>query len=287
MTRKASLIIAFYNNTQALGLIFKALSAQSCMDFEVVIADDGSKEDAVTWLEEQKNQVPFALKSVWHEDKGFRKNRILNHAVLAAESEYLIFIDGDCIPEKHFIEDHINNAQRGSVLSGRRVELPELFTPLMQACENPETFFSQHKWQIFRQYLFTSPDAETKGRCNRGRHVEKGIRLPYAWQQKLIGGFKPAGILGCNFSLYKSDLLKVNGFDMRYEAPAVGEDSDLDYRLGLIGITTRVLKGLAIQLHIYHPWLSRTSPNYELFLDTMEHKRSWAEQGIDTLKEHQ
>lgn len=44
MTRKASLIIAFYNNTQALGLIFKALSAQSSMDFEVVIADDGSKK---------------------------------------------------------------------------------------------------------------------------------------------------------------------------------------------------------------------------------------------------
>lgn len=287
MTIKASLIIAFYNNTQALGLIFKALSAQSCMDFEVVIADDGSKQDAVDWIEEKKSQLPFALKSVWHEDKGFRKNRILNHAVLAAESEYLIFIDGDCIPEKHFIEDHVNHAQRGVVLSGRRVELPEPFTSLMQSSTSPETFFSRYKWQIFRQYLFTLPDAATKGRSNRGRHVEKGIRLPYAWQQKLIGGFKPAGILGCNFSLYKNDLIKVNGFDMRYEAPAVGEDTDLDYRLGLVGITTRVLKGLAIQLHIYHPWLSRTSPNYGLFLDTMEHKRSWAEQGIDTLKEHQ
>ncbi|KJR36116.1 glycosyl transferase [Vibrio navarrensis] len=287
MTIKASLIIAFYNNTQALGLILKALSAQSCMDFEVVIADDGSKQDAVDWIEEKKSQLPFPLKTVWHEDKGFRKNRILNHAVLAAESEYLIFIDGDCIPQKHFIEDHVNHAQRGRVLSGRRVELPEPFTPLMQGSASPETFFSQYKWQIFRQYLFTSPDAATKGRSNRGRHVEKGIRLPYAWQQKLIGGFKPAGILGCNFSLYKNDLIKVNGFDMRYEAPAVGEDTDLDYRLGLVGISTRVLKGLAIQLHIYHPWLSRTSPNYELFLDTMEHKRSWAEQGIDTLKEHQ
>ncbi|MGL0931141.1 glycosyltransferase family 2 protein [Vibrio vulnificus] len=283
MTRKASLIIAFYNNTQALGLIFKALSAQSCMDFEVVIADDGSKEEAVAWLEEQKSQLPFALKTVWHEDKGFRKNRILNHAVLAAEPEYLIFIDGDCIPEKHFIEDHINNAQRGSVLSGRRVELPEPFTPLMQACENPETFFSQHKWQIFRQYLFTSPDAETKGRCNRGRHVEKGIRLPYAWQQTLIGGFKPTGILGCNFSLYKSDLLKVNGFDMRYEAPAVGEDSDLDYRLGLVGVKTRSLKALGIQVHLYHPWLIRRSSNSELFAETIKNKCSWAEFGVDSL----
>ncbi|EHK9185512.1 glycosyltransferase family 2 protein [Vibrio vulnificus] len=283
MTRKASLIIAFYNNTQALGLIFKALSGQSCMDFEVVIADDGSKEEAVAWLEEQKSQLPFALKTVWHEDKGFRKNRILNHAVLAAEPEYLIFIDGDCIPEKHFIEDHINNAQRGSVLSGRRVELPEPFTPLMQACENPETFFSQHKWQIFRQYLFTSPDAETKGRCNRGRHVEKGIRLPYAWQQTLIGGFKPTGILGCNFSLYKSDLLKVNGFDMRYEAPAVGEDSDLDYRLGLVGVKTRSLKALGIQVHLYHPWLIRRSLNSELFAETIKNKCSWAECGVDSL----
>jgi glycosyltransferase involved in cell wall biosynthesis len=285
MTIKASLIIAFYNNTQALGLIFKALSVQSCLDFEVVIADDGSKQDATDWLEEQKKIVPFKLRSVWHEDKGFRKNRILNHAVLAAESDYLIFIDGDCIPEKHFIEDHVSNAKLGSVLSGRRVELPECFTVLMQDNTSPETFFNQYKWQIFKQYAFTSPNRETQGRSNRGRHVEKGIRLPYAWQQKLIRGSKPTGILGCNFSLYRADLLKVNGFDMRYEAPAIGEDSDIDYRLGLVGVHTRALKNLAIQLHIYHPWLDRESPNKKMFSETIQAKRSWAKLGIDTLKE--
>jgi glycosyltransferase involved in cell wall biosynthesis len=282
---KASLIIAFYNNVNLLDLIFKALSNQTEMNFEVVIADDGSNSYAVNYIKEKSASLPFSVKHTWHEDQGFRKNRILNHAVLLSKSEYLIFIDGDCIPESHFIEDHVNNAQMGTALSGRRVELPEFLTPLIHGNPHPERFFKQFKWQILSKYLFTSPDAETKGRRNRGRHVEKGIRLPYAWQQKLIGGFTSSDILGCNFSLFKEDLLKVNGFDMRYEAPAVGEDSDVDYRLGLIGIKTRALKGLAIQIHLYHPWLDRDSPNKELFKETIERERFWAELGIDTLKE--
>jgi hypothetical protein len=33
---------------------------------------------------------------------------------------------------------------------------------------------------------------------------------------------KYSGLLGCNFSLYKKDLLDINGFDERYEAPSIG-----------------------------------------------------------------
>ena len=68
------------------------------------------------------------MKHIWHEDKGWTKNVILNAAVRASSSPLLVFIDGDCIPNKYFLEDHYNVAKRGEVSTGRRVMLTEKIT---------------------------------------------------------------------------------------------------------------------------------------------------------------
>ncbi len=279
---KATLIIAFYNNTQALDLTFRALEIQTEKDFEVIIADDGSKQEAVDFVLKRAETLPFPVKHLWHEDKGFRKNRILNHSILASNSDYLIIIDGDCIPQKHFIEDHLTHAEKGKSLSGRRAELPEKFTQDALHCESPGTFFEDNKYRLLFHYFTTGGKHKEKG-----RHIEKGLRLDWSWLQTLLRKKKPKAILGCNFSVHKEDILKVNGFDMRYEAPAVGEDSDIDYRLNQAGITNKSLDFLACQVHIYHPLLERVSENWKILIDTMEKKVSWAEQGISTLTDNQ
>lgn len=275
---KASLIIAFYNNTKALELTFKALEIQTETHFEVIIADDGSKQTAVDFIKERAKTLPFPVKHVWHEDKGFRKTRILNHAILASQSDYLIIIDGDCIPQKHFIEDHLAHAELGKSLSGRRAELPEKFTSDVFNSNSPGTFAEEHKLALLWHYFTTKGKHKEKG-----RHIEKGLRFAAPWLQALLKNKKPKAILGCNFSIHKQDILKVNGFDMRYEAPAVGEDSDIDYRLKLAGITNKSLNYLACQIHTYHPWLDRVSVNWEILKETMDKKASWAELGISTL----
>ncbi len=42
------------------------------------------------------------------EDDGGEKNIALNRAIVASKYEYLIFIDGDCVPFDDFIENHVN-----------------------------------------------------------------------------------------------------------------------------------------------------------------------------------
>lgn len=278
MKPKASLIIAFYNNITCLDLIFKALVQQSEMDFEVIIADDGSKQEVVDYINENKDNYPYKIIHLWHEDKGFRKNRILNRAVINSNSDYLIIIDGDCIPQKYFIEDHVTHAERGRSLTGRRVELAEKFNDLVLSSEHPESVFDDNKWSILMHYMLAKGDNKLKG-----RHVESGLRFPHAWQQYLLKGKKHKAILGCNFSLYKDDLLKVNGFDMRYEAPATGEDSDVDYRLNLVGVTNKSLRYLGNQIHMYHPLLTRDTPNHLIFEEVKNNQDFWAENGIDQL----
>ena len=123
MTYPVSLIISFYNKIDLLKLIFAALERQTFQNFEVVIADDGSGPEVVEEIQKIQANYFFLIKHIWHEDNGWQKNIILNKAIQAAEGEYLIFIDGDCIPQKRFIEEHLENRIAGKIISGRRVLL--------------------------------------------------------------------------------------------------------------------------------------------------------------------
>lgn len=63
-TTSATLIISFYNNKNALELIFQSLIEQWNHDFNVVIADDGSKEEVKDWLSVRVEQLPFSVTHV-------------------------------------------------------------------------------------------------------------------------------------------------------------------------------------------------------------------------------
>ena len=112
-----------YNDIRTLTLTFESLKTQTEKDFEVIIADDGSRPEFVSKLNTLIAEAPFKVKHIWHEDKGWRKEIVMNKAIVASESDYLIFIDGDCIPHKRFIEEHLRFAQYGKVVGGRRVML--------------------------------------------------------------------------------------------------------------------------------------------------------------------
>ena len=83
-----SIIIPFYNGIDWLEMIFVALGKQTFKDFEVIVADDGSREDVVARLEELMARQPFPVTHLWQEDCGFRKNRMLNKAVVQSRAEY-------------------------------------------------------------------------------------------------------------------------------------------------------------------------------------------------------
>jgi hypothetical protein len=91
---------------------------------------------------------------------------------------------------------------------------------------------------------------------------------------------KERGLLGCNFSLFKEDMLNINGFDERYEAPSIGEDSDVQFRLELNGIKIVSLNHIAVQYHLYHKLLERPQENLALFNKIKEEKLALTPYGI-------
>lgn len=218
-----SIIIAVYNNVRWLEMILLMLEHQTNRNFEVLIADDGSSEQEVLKTKELMVSCSFPIRHVWHEDIGWRKEKVLNEAVIAAKADYLIFLDGDCIPSTHLVEDYMSLRKQGIVDAGRRVQLTEKETKQI----SPELIQRGYLKHIFWRHLFTSP-----------KRIEDMLYVQKPCFRKWLHADKDGGILGCNFGLYKSDLLLVNGFDEDYKHPGCGEDTDLEARLFRAGIPT-------------------------------------------------
>jgi cellulose synthase/poly-beta-1,6-N-acetylglucosamine synthase-like glycosyltransferase len=226
----ATVIIAFYKRLDFLEKIFEGLKNQSVKGFEVIVAEDDNSPLTIDYITRKQSDLPFQIKLVSHEDKGFRKNKILNEAIKIASSENILFLDGDCIPHRHFVKQYCNHLNRGTAYFGRRVMLGEKFT---------ERLLKFHGIKSLKILIMIFSDS---------KKIEEGLYLP--WHNKEQKEYR--GIWGCNWGISKQDLIEVNGFDEDYTHASVGEDNDIEWRLRLNGILFKSLKHKAIVYHMYH-----------------------------------
>ena len=131
---KVSLIAAVYKDIEALDLIIKALLKQTYKNFEFIVAEDGQSTEVRDYLSTVEN-VFFDIVHTTQEDVGLRKSKSQNNAIRASSGEYLIFIDGDCIPYSTFIEYHVALAEEGYFLGGKRVNLGPQYSKKLRAGE--------------------------------------------------------------------------------------------------------------------------------------------------------
>ena len=264
-----SVVISFYNKIEYLNLILAALERQSFRDFEVVIADDGSRPDVVSAIQLIMERSPLSIQHLWHEDKGFRKTRIFNEAIRKSRSPYLIFMDGDCIPHWKFVEEHYRNREARVLLAGRRVYLSEKLSGSLDA-EKIRNGYLEKKFLM---------DLLIDGILGKSTHVIKGIYIRNKAARRFLNR-EMKGVLGSNFSAHKSDLEAINGFDERYEAPAVGEDSDIELRFQWSNMKIRMVKNMAVQYHIHHKKLPRPQENLAIFEQVKKEKRAFTPYGL-------
>lgn len=236
---KATVIVSIYRDIEALEVILYALEQQSVEDFSVIISEDGDDPKVAEYLSDHKTTL--SLQHLTQPDLGFRKNRALNRAILAAPAETLIFIDGDCIPHPDFVEAHLRYAASGYVGCGRRIELgPQISAELRQEPSRIKRLTRP------LSYLRLARSLHQDGIKN----YELGFTLP--WLQPLLKN-RSIAIVGCNFSARRNDLIAINGFNEEYEAPGIGEDSDIEWRLRQNGARLHDIRFTAVQYHLHHP----------------------------------
>ena len=239
---RISIIIAVYKDIEALQLIIDALRSQNYPDLEIIIAEDNNSAEMADYI---NGISDLNIVHTKQEDLGIRKARSQNNAIIKSTGDYLIFIDGDCIPYSTFINAHATLAAEGCVLSGRRVNLgPEISKKIRQKKLKVR---SLEKNYLFKPLSLLKDDST---------HTAQGIYInPGSWLYKnTVAKRKKSNlnILGCNFSCYKKDILAIDGFDESYGETAVPDDTDLQWRLEAAGLKLKTCKLAANQFHLYH-----------------------------------
>jgi glycosyltransferase involved in cell wall biosynthesis len=267
---KASIIISVYNRFDFLQLVLAGLEIQTDPHFEVIISDDGSDETFVSELTILMASSPLCIRHNWHADTGFRKNKILNISIQSALGAQIIFLDGDCIPHPAFVAEHLAHGGRWRCLAGRRIDISDRLTRQL----TPERI---------RQGILQNP-ATMLGQLidflsRRTFHFMNGF---YVTQPALRRYFnrKERGLLGANFSVMKADLQAINGFDERYTAPTFGEDSDIEFRLRLLGVKIVPVLNIAVTYHCYHKLLPRPESSKALYDQVLRDRIAFTPYGL-------
>lgn len=259
---KISLIIATYNNPDALRLVLKSITKQVDLPDEVVIADDGSTIDTKLLINKLKNEFPVPLLHVWHEDKGFRAAAIRNLAIKTSSGEYLIFSDGDLFFHPRFIYDFKKNIKEGEALIGSRV--------FVNKSASEKRMRNQISKPVFP--FFSSEIDVNRLNSIRITLISKFFK-PLRYSSHLRGG-----LLG----VYRKDIQKVNGWNEAFKGWGL-EDTELVARLFHAGVVFRKIKFQAITYHLWHKIQSRESAdrNLKILAETIKEKKTKCTEGIN------
>lgn len=233
MAPSVALVISAYNQGEVLGKVLRGVELQSRPPDEVFVADDGSGAETRGLIDEWTRTTSIPSKHIWHPDDGFRKTIVLNRALAAIQSDYVVFTDADCVPHRHFIADHARLAEPGYWVQGRRCFVQEASVP----------DFEPERMRLARWTL-----------AGRIKGAPKGVRLPVPL---VFRDTKQRGIIGCNLACWRRDAEAINGFDEAYSGWGIGEDSDFASRLYHLGVRRKFVYGHAVVFHLNHPMLPR------------------------------
>lgn len=242
---KISFIVLTYNRTDTLLAVLGSLARQCGAAHEVLIADDGSNPEQVDMLLKNCPVFKCPVRHVWHPDTGFTAAAARNLGAHFATGDYLVFMDGDCVPNPGFVSSHARLAEKGCFVNGNRVLLSERLTK--RVVTNEVDLPSQDATFWLKSRL--------NGDSNKLLHV-------LIWPRRLFRvkkGFKWHGIRSCNLGVWRDDFVAVNGFDETFEGWG-HEDADLVLRLSHLGIHR---KNGFLATEVYHLWHRENARDHE------------------------
>lgn len=240
-----SVIVATYNRPDALRLVIQSLLDQTDRSYEIVIADDGSTQETASLIKTFQMFSAISIKHVWQKDEGFQLSRIRNLAMSQAAGDYLIFLDGDCIVQPDFVQQHRKLAKDQHMVTGSRILLEKEITDYL--CLSKTWSYIKFKQGLLKNWI--------KGEVNKFLPVF--VKLPDS-SLRVYSNFQWRRIKGCNLACWKTDALSINGFD----EDLIGwghEDADFVFRLHDKNIR-RISGAWATEVfHLWHKMADKTT----------------------------
>lgn len=264
-----SVLFATYNEPRWLEWVLWGFSTQQAADFEVIVVDDGSGPETREVIDRLRPRLPYRLRHFWQPDDGYQKCMGMNRGILLAESDYLVFTDGDCIPRADFLSRHLQLRERGRFLTGGYCKLPLALSE-----------------KITREDILAGRATDYPWLAANGldRHTLK-LRLQNERLRQLMNRLTPVKprLHGHNASAWKDDVVRVNGWDERMQYG--GQDIELGMRLENAGVRGKTIRYSAICVHLEHHRGYRKpgmrEKNTAIRAETRDRRLAWTAHGID------
>lgn len=190
---KVSVIISTYNRHHYVCEAIDSVLTQTFKDFEIILVDDGSKDNTKEVLERYSSSIRY----VYQKNKGRAEAR--NTGIKIAQGEYIAFLDDDDIWLPNKLEKQVIFLD-----SNPDIGLVHTFTEIIDEHGNPQ-------------------EEETK---NRLRQYEKSLFLGYTYE-----GISRCGIMFMSSVMLRKLCLEKTGlFDPNIEGH---EDWDFSLRFAL------------------------------------------------------
>ncbi len=234
---KVTVIISTFNAPEWLEKVIVGYSCQTYTDFSIVIADDGSGPETRQTIERLAAETGLDIQHIWHPHEGYRRQTILNRAIVESKGDYLILTDGDCIPRKDFVAVHVAQAEKGRFLSGGYCKLSMKVSKAISKAD----ILDQSCFKVSWLKRHDSLGGSQKRKLGAGSFT--GVLLDWITTAK-------ASFNNCNSSAWKEDILAVNGYDERMKYG--GADREIGERLANNGIRGKQIRHRAIVVHLDH-----------------------------------
>ena len=255
-----TLVINTFDQPDYLARVLAAVTRQTALPDEVVLADDGSGSPTRDLFSSWASRQNLRAVHVWQPHEDFRRARILNQAIAAARSDYQVFLDGDTVPHPDFIADHGAAGRRSFFVQGHRALIGQ----------KAAAWFGKNDFHRDRRRAVLQ---------NQISGLKNAFRWPFAVRRTRND---LCGIRGCNLAVWRDDLVRVNGYNEDF-AGWGREDSELAARLFNSGSQRLDLRGRAMCFHLWHPPASRAqlAANDGLLQQTVREKITRCGHGLD------
>lgn len=200
--------------------------------FEVVVTDDGSRDDTPALVATIAKTAPYPLTFTTHEHRGFQLARTRNEGIFASTAPYLLFTDADCVLPADHVRIHLEERRRGRVAAGDCIRLDRETSQRIDL-------------DAVRRGSFTTLVPHRELARIRGKALRA---LAYGWLRIRM---RPR-LSGNNIAAWRDDLERINGFDEQFIGWGF-EDRDLQQRLERIGVRARTVLHRTAPVHLWHP----------------------------------
>ena len=238
-----AVLVSSFERPGHLRRVLQSIAAQRavCGAFEVVVTDDGSRDETPRLVRQFAAAVGFPIRFTTHPHDGFHIARCRNEGVAASTAPYVLFLDGDCVLPPDHLRMHLDRRRPGCVMAG---------------------------YPIYLSRAVSEQITDAEVRCGRFRErVAWSQRLQMRWRHlrarfySLIGDPRRPKLLGGNLGIARADYERVNGYDENFRGWGC-EDDDLGLRLRATGIRVASIAWWTNTYHLWHPKTPSAPPTW-------------------------